>query len=160
MFVFFLYLDFPFITIRPVYNHRWLNNDVFSVIMKLPFIYYSVQKNVRKHRRFRKSVLLLEKLPKVRPPEFIPGFEWRLCSSIFSFLCRVLFIIVCPFFFRPLYCLSFFLSAIVLSVLLLLAIVLSVLLRFTTSDYPFGIFKYFFLEILWLLLINWRCNDM
>jgi hypothetical protein len=33
------------------------------------------------------------------------------------------------------------LLAIVLSVLLLLAIVLSVLLRYTDSDYPFGIFK-------------------
>ena len=37
----------------------------------------------------------------------------------------------------------FVLLAIVLSVLLLLAIVLSVLLRFTDSDYPFGIFKLF-----------------
>jgi hypothetical protein len=35
------------------------------------------------------------------------------------------------------------LLVIVLSVLLLLAIVLSVLLRFTDSDYPFGIFKLF-----------------
>jgi hypothetical protein len=35
------------------------------------------------------------------------------------------------------------LLAIVLSVLLLLAIVLSVLLRFTDSDYPFGVFKLF-----------------
>jgi len=33
--------------------------------------------------------------------------------------------------------------AIVLSVLVCLAIVLSVLLRFTVSDYPFGIFKLF-----------------
>jgi hypothetical protein len=35
----------------------------------------------------------------------------------------------------------------VLSVLLLLAIVLSVLLRFTYSDYPFGICKLFFKRI-------------
>ena len=39
------------------------------------------------------------------------------------------------------------LLAIVLSVLLLLTIVLSVLLRYTDSDYPFGIFKLFFLII-------------
>jgi hypothetical protein len=40
---------------------------------------------------------------------------------------------LCPFFFWPLCCLSFF----------LLAIVLSVLFRFTDSDYTFGIFKLF-----------------
>ena len=40
------------------------------------------------------------------------------------------------------------LFAIVLSVLLLFAIVLSVLLRYTDSDYPFGIFKLFWLSTL------------
>ena len=30
------------------------------------------------------------------PPEFIQGFWWDLCCSIFSFLCSVLQIIVCP----------------------------------------------------------------
>ena len=49
-----------------------------------------------------------------------------LCYSIFSFLCNVLQIIVCP------------------SVLFLLAIVLYVLLRYTDSGYPFGIFKIVF----------------
>ena len=57
------------------------------------------------------------------------------------------------FFFWPLCCLVLLLLAIVLSVLLLaivfsvllLAIVLSVL-RFTDSDYPFGIFKFFFVS--------------
>ena len=52
--------------------------------------------------------------------------QWGSCYSIFSFMCmicRSLFVL-----------LSFF----------LLAIVLSVLLRFTVSDYPFGIFKLFF----------------
>jgi hypothetical protein len=39
------------------------------------------------------------------------------------------------------------LLAIVLSVLLLLAIMLSVLLRYTDSDYPFGILKLFLLTI-------------
>ena len=43
--------------------------------------------------------------------------------SIFSFLCNHLQIVVCPF------------------VLFLLVIALYVLLRFTASDYPFGIFK-------------------
>ena len=38
-----------------------------------------------------------------------------------------------------------FLLAIVLSVLLLLANVLSILLRYTDSDFPFGIFKLFFI---------------
>jgi len=41
----------------------------------------------------------------------------------------VLLIVVCPF------------------VLFLLAILLSVLLRYTVSDYPFSIFKLFFLEL-------------
>jgi hypothetical protein len=44
--------------------------------------------------------------------------------------------------------LSVLLFAIVLSVLLLLAIVLSVLLRYTDSDYPFGVFKLFFIQTL------------
>jgi len=57
-------------------------------------------------------------------PVFIPGFQWGSCCSILSFLCNVLYIVVCPF------------------VLFLLAIVLSVL-RFTDSNYSFGIFKLF-----------------
>ena len=56
--------------------------------------------------------------------EFTLGFQWSLCCSIFSFLCSVLQIIVCPF------------------VLFLLAMVVSVL-RFMSDDYPFGIFKLF-----------------
>ena len=52
-----------------------------------------------------------------------PRFQWGSCSSIFCFLCNVLYIVVCP---------------------VLLAIVLFVL-RFTDSDYPFGIFKLFYI---------------
>ena len=66
-------------------------------------------------------------------PDFTPGFQWGSCYSIFSFMCNVLQIVVCPF------------------VLFLLAIVLSVLLRFTDSDYPFGIFKFSSLYPLQLL---------
>ena len=51
-------------------------------------------------------------------PEFTPDS----CCSIISFPCNVLLIVVCPL------------------ALFLLAIVLSVLLRYTNSDYPFGIF--------------------
>ena len=58
-------------------------------------------------------------------PMFILCFsEFRVTRS-FSFLGCVLQIVACHF------------------VILLLAIVLSVLLRFTGSDYPFGIFKLF-----------------
>ena len=32
-----------------------------------------------------------------RAPEFTPGFLWGSCCSIFSFLCNVLQIVVCPF---------------------------------------------------------------
>ena len=56
-------------------------------------------------------------------PEFTPGFYWGLFCPIISFLysvCRSLFAVLFFFFFT---------------------IVLSVLLRFTISDYPFGIFK-------------------
>jgi hypothetical protein len=60
-------------------------------------------------------------------PEFTTGFYWELCCSIFSFLCNV-------------FCRSLF-------VLFPLAIVLPVLLRFTSSDYPFGIFKLFICDI-------------
>ena len=49
-------------------------------------------------------------------PEFIPGFQWGSCYSIFSFMCSVLQIVVCPF--------VFFLLAIVLFVL-----------RYMDSDY-------------------------
>ena len=58
-------------------------------------------------------------------PEFIPGFQWGSCYSIFYMY--VLQIIVCPF------------------VLFLLAIVLYVLLRYTDSDHLCGIFKLFLL---------------
>ena len=51
-------------------------------------------------------------------PTFTTGFELCSCCSIFSFLCSVLWIVVCP------------------SVLFLVAIVLSGLLRFPDSDYP------------------------
>ena len=55
-------------------------------------------------------------------PEFATVFSWGSCCSIFSFICM--------------FCRSLF-------VLFLLAIVLSVLLRYTDSDYSFGIFKLF-----------------
>ena len=45
-------------------------------------------------------------------PEFTPGFKWDLCCSIVSFLCTVLYIILCPF--------VLFLFSIVVYVLLLL----------------------------------------
>ena len=57
--------------------------------------------------------------------EFTPGFQWDSCYSIFSFICM---------FSRSMF------------VLFLFAIVLSVLLRFTNSDYPFGIFKLFLIN--------------
>ena len=68
---------------------------------------------------------------------------WGSCYSIFSFMC-IFQIILCPFvgFFLPLCCLSFF-DIRILITSLCLAIVLPVLLRYTDSDYPFGIFKLF-----------------
>ena len=59
----------------------------------------------------------------------ITVIQWDSCHSIFSFNCNVLQIVVCPF------------------VHFLLVIVLSVILRFTDSDYPFGIFKLFFYHL-------------
>ena len=50
-------------------------------------------------------------------PEFIPGFKWGSCYSIFCFMCNVLYIVVCLF------------------VFFLFVIVLYVLLRITDSDY-------------------------
>ena len=55
----------------------------------------------------------------------IPGFQWGSCDLISSFMCNVLQNLLCPF------------------VFFLLAIVLSVLLRFTDSDFTFGIFQLF-----------------
>ena len=54
-----------------------------------------------------------------------------LCGSTFSFLCSVLYIIVCSF------------------VIFLAAIVLSVLLRLPASDYPCDIFKLFLTRAPW-----------
>ena len=59
------------------------------------------------------------------PPECTTGFQWGSCYSIFSFICM---------FYRSLFVLLYFFR---------LAIVLPVLLRYTDSDYPFGIFKLF-----------------
>ena len=59
-------------------------------------------------------------------PEFTPSLVFsgvRVTRSLVLYAC--FYILVCPF------------------VLFLLAIVLSVLLRYTDSDYPFGIFKLF-----------------
>ena len=43
-------------------------------------------------------------------PEVTPGFQWCFCYSIFSFLCKILQIVVCPFvlFVLLLCCMSFF----------------------------------------------------
>ena len=62
-------------------------------------------------------------------PEFTPGFQWCSYYSIFILICM---------FCRSLFVLLYF---------FLLAIVLSVLLQLTYFDYPFGIFKLFFLSI-------------
>ena len=89
-------------------------------------------------------------------PEFTPSFYWGSCYSIISFMCmfcRSLFVLL-SFLFWPLCCLFFFDIRILITplvssnsscpfVLFLLAIVLSVLLRYTDSDYPFGIIKLF-----------------
>ena len=65
-----------------------------------------------------------------RAPGFTPCFQQGSWYSIFSFV-YILQIVVCPV------------------VLFLLAIVLSVLLRYTDSDYLFGICKLFMIQI-WL----------
>ena len=66
-------------------------------------------------------------------PEFTP---------VFSGVCVTRSLVLCVIFVDRVCSLVLFVLAIVLSVLLLLVIVLSVL-RFTDSDYPFGIFKLF-----------------
>ena len=60
--------------------------------------------------------------------EFIHGFKWVSFFLIFSFLCNVLWIIVCPF------------------VLFLLAILMSVL-QFTASNCPFWYLQTFLKQI-------------
>ena len=55
-------------------------------------------------------------------PEFTASFQWGSCCSIFSFLCCALWMILCSF------------------GLFSVAIVCSVLVRFTATDYPFGMF--------------------
>ena len=59
-------------------------------------------------------------------PGFTSGFQWGSCCSIFNFLSDMQ-IIVCLF------------------VIFLTVTVLSVLFRFTASDYPFDIYKLFFI---------------
>jgi hypothetical protein len=67
------------------------------------------------------SLVELESLPEHF--QFTKVFSWGLLCSIYSLLCSVLQIIVCPF------------------VLFLLTVILSVFLRYTASVYSFGIFK-------------------
>ena len=57
--------------------------------------------------------------------ELTPGFQWVRVTRSLIYMCM--------------FCRSLF-------VLFLLGFVLSVLLRFTDADYPFGIFKFFFLN--------------
>ena len=74
--------------------------------------------------------------------DFIPGFQWGSCYSIFSFMCRSFFVF-CPFSFG--HCVVCpLIYGFWLPLWYLLAIVLSVLLWFTASDYQFGIFKLFY----------------
>ena len=69
--------------------------------------------------------------------------DWIVCvTRIFSFICmfcRSLFVLLL-FFLCPLCCLFFFDIRILITPLVSLPIALSVLLRYTDSDYPFGIF--------------------
>ena len=55
-------------------------------------------------------------------PEFIPGFKWCSYYSIFSFICM--------------FCWSLF--------VLLYFFILAIVLRYTDSDFSFGIFKHVF----------------
>ena len=95
-------------------------------------------------------------------PEFIPGFLWDSCYSNFSFICMFCrsLLVLLYFFFWPLCCLFFFdIQILITSLWYLLAIVLSVLLRYTDSDYPFGIFWplccLFFFDIQILITSFW-----
>ena len=118
--------------------------------------------------------------------EFSSAFLWGSSYSICSFMCmscRSLSVIL-SFFFWPLCCLSFLELHHLITPLvssnssfghcvscpsiyrfwlplwylqtLLLAIVLSVLLWFTDSDYPFGIFKFFFWPLCCLFFFDLR----
>ena len=83
-------------------------------------------------------------------PEFIPGFQWGSCCSIFSSMCmfcRSLFVLW-YFFFWPLCCLSFDIRILITHLVssnssCLVAIILYVLLQFTVSDCLFSNFKLF-----------------
>jgi hypothetical protein len=90
--------------------------------------------------------------------DFIPGFQWGSCYSIFSFMCRSFFVF-CPFSFG--HCVVCpLIYGFWLPLWYLLAIVLSVLLWFMDSDYPFGIFwplcclSFFDLQILITPLVS------
>ena len=85
------------------------------------------------HQRLRFSTAKGEEGETDRNPslENIEGFKWGSCCSIYSFLCSILYIIVCPY-----------------VNICLLATALSVLLRFTTSEYLFGILKLYFIHTL------------
>ena len=81
-------------------------------------------------------LILVKIFPTIKTPELTPGFQWGSCYLIFSYMCNVLQIIVCPF------------------VHFLLVLVFSVLPRFMDSDYPFGIFKLFFSKYILLFISN------
>ena len=85
-------------------------------------------------------VVVIIKLSNTNNPpsysEITHGFQWGSCCSILSFLCSIVQTAVCPV------------------VLFLLAIVLSVRLRFTASDYLFGILDLRLLITPWYLRLT------
>ena len=80
-------------------------------------------------------IKMLERTQELFTPLNHLSFKWGSCYSIFSFMCSILQIFVCPF------------------VLFCFAIVLSVLLRYTDSNYAFGIFN-LFSSINWLRIAH------
>ena len=86
--------------------------------------------------------------------EFIPGFKYGSCNTIFSFRFNVLQIVASPFVLFSFghcvvclsiygFCLHFRYHQTLLVLLNVLVIVWNVLFPFTVSDYPFAIFNHF-----------------
>jgi hypothetical protein len=136
------------LTITEYLCHKWSclcsvcrnHNHILSYFMTYYCLYLS---------ETRRMLLVKQKLFTL--PEHInsPLFYRSWCWSIFSFMCSVLWIVGCSF--------VNFLLAIVLSVDLCLSFVNChcVHLRFTASDYSFGILRLFLLNCSFILFL-WR----
>ena len=69
---------------------------IFYLLLNLFFVTFSVP-NITSEIRLENEISGTGTINPSGAPEFTPGFQWDQCCLIFSFLCSILQIVVCPF---------------------------------------------------------------